>query len=356
MEFRDATSLRGLLSYSLRHPLESLCSLGPTLNEATFGLLGNSFKPEYDILSLEGKVILITGGETGIGKETILQLAKHHPARIYIAARSESKAREAIASIQIQLSSPVDIRYISLDLCSFRSIRDAMDQFQSDCDRLDILILNAGTMCNPPTKTEDGIETQLGTNYIGHFLLTNLLLPTLQRTVTRIEASGTTPDVRVVTLGSAAHVMGPASFEGLTSTSLLLAASTWKRYCASKAAIILFTAEFARRNPQILSISVHPGVVNSDLFMHAKATGFFMKYSLKVVLWFFRNVTTGALNTLWAATTNQDNLVNGAYYTPVGFHSHGASFVQDADIAQKLWDWTEAQFPTLNYTLCGCSG
>lgn len=199
-------------------------------------------------------------------------------------------------------------------------------------------------MGNPPTKTEEGFEIQLGTNHVGHFLLTKLLLPTLQKTVADICTSGATPDVRVVTLASAAHVMSPTTFEGLTSTPSLLAGSTWNRYGASKAANILFASELARRSPEILTIAVHPGVVNSELYTHAKATGSVMKHSLTAAAsFYFRTVRSGSLNTLWAASTPRDNLVNGAYYTPVGFRSDGTAFVQDADIARRLWDWTEAQ-------------
>lgn len=261
-----------------------------------------------------------------------------------MAARTESKARDATASIQAQLASPADIRFIPLDLASFKSIRAAADQFQSDSDRLDLLILNAGTMGNPPAKTEEGFEIQFGTNHVGHVLLTKLLLPTLQKTVADIRANGATPDVRVVTVASAAHVISPTTFEGMTSTDSLLASSTWHRYGASKAANIFFAAELARRNPEIASVSVHPGAVDSDLYSHAKATSSMMKHGLTAAAsYFFRNVQSGALNTLWAAGAPRENLVNGAYYTPVGFRSFGTSFVQNSDVARKLWDWTEAQ-------------
>lgn len=199
-------------------------------------------------------------------------------------------------------------------------------------------------MGNPPDKTEEGFEVQFGTNHIGHFLLTKLLLPTLKKTLADLGASGATPDVRIVTLASAAHVISPNTFEGMTSTDALLAGSTWHRYGASKAANIFFAAELARRNPDITSVSVHPGAVNSDLYGHAKAASNMMKQSLTVTAsYFFRNLQSGALNTLWAAGTKRENLVNGAYYTPVGFRSFGTSWVQQDDIARKLWDWTEAQ-------------
>lgn len=286
----------------------------------------------------------MAAGNAGIGAETVFQLAKHRPARIYLAARTASKAHQAIASIQKQLPSPVDIRHIPLDLSSFKSIHTAADKFQADSNRLDILILNAGTMGNPAVKTEDGFEIQFGTNHVGHFLLTKLLLPSLKKTIVDLQAKGMTPDVRVVTLASVAHVTSPDTLEGMTSTPSLLAGSTWVRYGASKAANILFASELARRHPELLSVAVHPGAVDSDLYSHAKSTSAVLKRALGLTAsCFFRNVSSGALNSLWAATTARENLVNGAYYTPVGYRSNGTAFVQDADVARRLWDWTEAQ-------------
>ncbi|KAJ5894920.1 hypothetical protein N7495_006611 [Penicillium taxi] len=344
MDLKDAFATTGFVTHALRHPIESFLSIGPTLNEATVGLAGSYFKPERDIGSLKGKVILVTGGNAGIGKETILQLAKHEPACIYLAARTESKAKEAIESIRAKLSTPIDIRYLPLDLSSFKSIRAAAEQFQADTNRLDLLILNAGTMGNPATKTEDGFEIQLGTNHVGHFLMTKLLLPTLQHTVMSARESGSTPDVRVVTLSSVGHVVCPTSFEEMTSTSSLLEASTWTRYGASKGANILFAAELSRRYPEIMSVAVHPGVVKTPLYDHVKYTSSYVQHTLSVVeSIFFRNVASGALNSLWAATAPLDNLSNGAYYTPVGNRSKGTAFVRRHDIAKKLWEWTEDQ-------------
>ncbi|KAJ5263318.1 Short-chain dehydrogenase/reductase SDR [Penicillium angulare] len=344
MEFRDTLAATGFLSYGLWHPFESISSVGPTLNEATFGLLGSSYRPDRDIPSLEGKVILLTGGNAGIGKETIRQLARHRPARIYLAARTGSKALTAIESIQAELSSPVDIRFLPLDLCSFKSIRAAAAEFQAQSDRLDVLILNAGTMGNPATTTEDGFEVQLGTNHVGHFLLTKLLLPTLQATVASGRVKGLTPDVRILSLSSVAHAISPVTFEEVTSTPSLLATSTWHRYGASKALNIFFSIELARRYPEILSVAVHPGAVSSNLYDHAKALGAQVKFSLSaVVALFFRKISTGAFNSLWAATTDRENLVNGAYYTSVGYRSTGTTFVQSPDMPQRIWEWTEEQ-------------
>ncbi|OQE41740.1 hypothetical protein PENCOP_c004G07172 [Penicillium coprophilum] len=344
MDLKDIMATRGFVTYGLRHPREALSSFGPTLNEATFGFLGTSFQPERDIRDLEGKVVLVTGGNAGLGKETILQLAKHRPSRIYMAARTESKARGAIESLQSQLPSPADIRFLPLNLSSFKSIRAAAEKFQSESDRLDILILNAGTMGNPPITTEEGYEIQFGTNHIGHFLLTKLLLPTLQKTAGLQRAKDEVPDVRVVTVASAAHCVGPSTFEELTSTPGLLASSTWTRYGASKSANILFASELARRYPDILSVAVHPGAVDSGLYGHTKTLNSLMKYSINAAgSMVFRSIASGALNSLWAAGTQRENIINGAYYTPVGYRSGGTATVQNEQLAHKLWDWSESQ-------------
>ncbi|PWY83452.1 short-chain dehydrogenase/reductase family protein [Aspergillus heteromorphus CBS 117.55] len=326
-----------MLLKALLRPTEFYSSLGPTVNELTFGLLGYSFKPERDIEDLSGKVILVTGGNTGLGKETILQLARHNPARIYLAARSATKAQDAITSIREQFPS-VDLRHIPLDLSSFQSIRAAAEKFTADSDRLDILILNAGIMNTPAAVTEEGFEIQFGTNHIGHFLLTKLLLPTLQKTV----ASSPASDVRVVTLSSVAHIGAP-SFEAMTSTSALLANRTFTRYSASKAANILFASELARRHPEILSVSVHPGSVVSDLWNYTSNMSTMSKYSTGVIMQFSRSIRTGAMNQLWAAGVNRGLLTNGAYYVPIGVHAADNPLAKNAGMAKRLWEWTEQQ-------------
>ncbi|RAK74716.1 putative short-chain dehydrogenase/reductase family protein [Aspergillus fijiensis CBS 313.89] len=322
---------------ALQRPSEYYHNFGPTLNELSFGLLGWSFQPQRDIVDLSGKVILVTGGNTGLGKETIVQLAQHNPSRIYLAARNESKAQDAIASIRESLPSAVDIRYLPLDLGSLKSIRAAAERFRADCDRLDTLILNAGTMNNPTKFTEAGFELHMGTNHIGHFLLTTLLLPIMQKTV------ALSPDVRVVSLSSAANAGSP-SFEVMTSSSALAETSGMVRYCASKAANILFAAELARRYPEILSVAVHPGVVASDLYEHTMQRNPVFNLGLKAIKsGFCRSLRTGALNQLWAAGAKRETLVNGAYYVPIGVHASGNPYAKDVKMGRRLWEWTEQQ-------------
>ncbi|PTU17038.1 hypothetical protein P175DRAFT_0467401 [Aspergillus ochraceoroseus IBT 24754] len=309
--FQDVIGLSSFMIHAIRHPLDFQSSVGPTLSEITSGLLGSSFEPGRDIPDLSGKVIFVTGGNTGLGRETVLQLAQHNPSRIYLGARNATKAQNAISSIQDTLPSPEDIRHIPLDLASFKSIRAAVEKFQSECDRLDILVLNAGIMGCPSSLTEDGFEIHFGTNHVGHFLLTKLLLSTLQQTVSSSE------DVRVVTLSSLANQSSP-SYDIMTSTQALMGTGWVTCYGASKAANVLFAAELARRYPKILSVSVHPGAVASDLYEQSKSSDLFSRVGIKVMANFFRSVRTGALNQIWAATVSKERLINGGYYVPIG--------------------------------------
>ncbi|OKL62219.1 hypothetical protein UA08_02886 [Talaromyces atroroseus] len=364
---QDLHAIFGVAFYGLCNPAELWTSTGPTLSELTGGLLGQSFRPERDIADLSGKTVFITGGNTGLGKETVLQLARHNPARIYLAARNEAKAVEAIRSIREELSpssstaTTVDIQYTRLDLADFSSIRQAAAQFTQDNSRLDILILNAGILAEAAVTTPQGHEIQLGTNHIGHFLLTKLLLPVLEKTANQDEEE--TADVRVITLTSLASGLTPSSLSSsssssptnneqeeeadfittISSTPRLLSLTTWQRYAISKAANILFATELARRHPSLTSVSVHPGLVASDLYNPTQATNKLASYvlplSMKVV---FRSVRSGTLNQLWAAAgARKEQIVNGAYYTPVGYRNEANRFVVDERLARRLWEWTD---------------
>lgn len=280
-------------------------------------------------------------GNGGLGKETILQLAKYKPSRIYLAARSEEKARDAIASINSELTSPVDIRAVKLDLASFKSIHAAAESFLSDCDRLDTLILNAGIMGTPPGRTEAGHEIQFGTNHIGHFLLVKLLLPILLRTAA--STSPPTPDVRVITLTSVAYQISPP-LSTMLSTSALSQQSTWGRYGASKAANMIFASELARRHPEIMSVSLHPGTIATDLFKPAEnGDNPVTRHGLALFKpLFLQGVEVGALNSIWTAIADREHLTNGAYYVPVGVPIE-KQYTTDAEMGRELWEWTEKE-------------
>ena len=228
---------------------------------------------------------------------------------------------------------------------SLPSVKSAAETVSSKSDCLDILVLNAGVMALPPGKTEAGFDNQLGTNHVGHHLLTKLLIPTLQKTA---EKSGS--DVRVVTLSSEAFNLAP-SFETVINTEKLCATSPWTRYGASKAANILFAAEVARRYPFLTSTSLHPGIIMTDLHSPSQGSNSLISIGMKFAMPFIgQDVPHGALNSLWlAAGAKKEALTSGGYYTPVGKLQPGNKWSKDQNAGSRLWDWTEAELKKVGY-------
>ncbi|KAL8763158.1 MAG: hypothetical protein Q9184_000961 [Pyrenodesmia sp. 2 TL-2023] len=308
-----------------------------------FGYGRKSFVPESDIHDQAGRVILVTGGNTGLGKETVLQLAKHRPSQIFLAARTPSKGQAAVEEIKRAVPS-TNITFLKLDLCSFKSISAATQEFTSQSPRLDILINNAGIMATPLAETKEGFELQFGTNHVGHSLLTKQLLPTLLSTAKEDGA-----DVRIVTLSSEGHNLAPSQGIVFDNTKLK-EYGPWARYGQSKLANILFTKELARRYPSITSVAVHPGVILTDLYGPHQQTSMLLRYGLKIVgPLIMADVRTGAKNQLWAATAGKSEVVSGAYYTPIGSQSGGSKLAQKSDLACELWDWTDEEISRLGY-------
>ncbi|CDR98678.1 hypothetical protein [Sporisorium scitamineum] len=160
-----------------------------------------------DIPDLTRKVALVTGGNAGVGFETVKQLARKN-AKIILAARSALKAKNAIQTIKDDYPK-VDITFQLLDLSSLKSFQNAANQVVANYDRLDILVNNAGVSTLPYEFTTDGLEIQMGTNIMGHYLLTLLLLPLLVKTAQRSEYSKSTSTVRIVHLASNVHWFTP---------------------------------------------------------------------------------------------------------------------------------------------------
>ncbi|CRG89487.1 short-chain dehydrogenase/reductase family protein, putative [Talaromyces islandicus] len=311
--------------------------IGANINPFNY-IGGVSFDPDNNIPDLNGKVFLITGGNGGLGKETILQLAKHNPAKIFMGARSGPKAEEAIDNIKKSISKDVDIEWLPMDLTSVESIKKGAGTFLSSSSRLDVLILNAGVMSLPPGETEMGHEIQFGTNHTGHFLLLKLLLPTILKT-----AEEPNSDVRVVTVSSVGHTLAP-SFETLLNQEDLKNVNTHVRYGASKAANIIFAAELSRRYPSITSVSVHPGVILTGLYSSVSQRYAFGGLGTKMVGIFGTQIPKGAHNQLWAAAgARKEELANGNYYVPVGNHKINNKFAKDETMGRRLWEWSEAE-------------
>ncbi|KAK0254038.1 hypothetical protein LTR91_010493 [Friedmanniomyces endolithicus] len=302
---------------------------------------GRSFDPSKDIPTLAGKVVLVTGGNAGLGKETVLQLAKHEPKEIFLAARTRSKAEAAIAEIKVAIPK-VNITFLELELSSFASVKQAAKDFQARSDRLDILINNAGVAALSYSTTKDGFEIQFGTNHMGHALLTQLLLPTLLETAELPDA-----DVRVINVSSKGHMFAPPS--GIVyEQAALEKLEPLGRYGHSKLANILHARELQRRHPSITATAVHPGVIITDIYETYSKTSLAMRYLAPVVkavasygiLPDVYDVAGGALTQLWAATASREKVRSNYYWTPVGVKNAGTKFAQDADLAAQLWEWT----------------
>ena len=295
--------------------------------------------------------MLLPPGNVGLGKETILQLAHHDLARIYLAARTESRALEAIQDIRVAVPNCPPIEFVQCDLTSLPSVQNAAQQFARKEKRLDILILNAGIMATPPGTTEQGYEIQFGTNHMGHALLTKLLMPTL---LTTADLPGS--DVRVISLSSLGHAMGPV-LKGIDFDQLktnMASSFTLTRYGQSKLANILFIKELAKLYPKITAISVHPGFVNTDLYQ-SMAKWSYMSNAIGLARHrVYSTVQEGAKNQLWACvarkgTEAKGEVKSGEYYTPVGVEGQGGRFTKDLELVQRLWIWTEAELE--DYTL-----
>jgi NAD(P)-dependent dehydrogenase (short-subunit alcohol dehydrogenase family) len=287
-------------------------------------------------------VCLRSAGSNGLGAESVLQLSKHNPAKIYLGARDESRAQQAIASIK-SFVPDAKIEFLPLDLASLKSVKQAADAFTTSSNRLDVLMNNAGIMACPAGLTKEGYEIQFGTNHLGHALLTKLLLPILEKT------AETQNDVRIVNLSSSAHTWAPRG--GLVlkdATTDMKRYSTWSRYGQSKLANIYYTRELARRYPSIKSVAIHPGSVGTGLISGPVA-------SYPYVGWLLRrlhpivtvSVQEGALNQLWA--TVSPDVRSGHFYYPVAKDFSGSEQVRDDAKALNLWEWTEAELKKQGY-------
>lgn len=210
-----------------------------------------------DIPDQSGKLILITGANSGVGYESALALARKG-ARVLMACRSIEKGNEAKQAILKQVPN-AQIEVMPLNLGNLKSIQDFAQKFTATHSQLDVLMNNAGIMSLPYGTTADGFEQQLGTNHLGHFALTGHLLPTLIAT----------PNSRVVTVSSSAYMTGQMHFDDLQSQQHY---SRWGAYEQSKLANILFTLELQRKleavHSQTISVAAHPGHAVTNLQSH----------------------------------------------------------------------------------------
>jgi NAD(P)-dependent dehydrogenase (short-subunit alcohol dehydrogenase family) len=276
-----------------------------------------------------GKIVIVTGANSGIGYEAARALARKG-ANVIMACRSLEKGEAAVAQIRREnLQGDVILR--QLDLADLSSVRNFADEFLAEYKQLNILINNAGVMAIPYRKTKDGFEMQFGTNHLGHFALTGLLFELLKNT----------PNSRVVTVSSYAHIVGKINFDDLNSEKSY---QKWLAYGQSKLANLLFAYELQRRsakngdNP--ISIAVHPGYAATNLQNSSSFFSFtnnFMAQSQEM----------GALPTLYAATNPE--IEGGEFIGPDGFlaqrgyphKARSSARSYDPETAQRLWQVSE---------------
>ena len=302
---------------------------------------GTTFDPDRDIPDLHEKVCLVTGGNSGLGEATIKALAKHHPKKLYLAARSRTKAEDALQRIKAssEVAASANIEILDLDLASLKSVKMAAARINTEVDRLDILQLNGGIAMIPPDTTKDGYEIQFGTNYLGHALLTHLLMPKLLATAAMPGA-----DVRVVCMSSVGHhstVNEGICFEKLKTN--MGAEGGRKLYGQAMVAKCLFAYELAKRYPEITSSSLHPGTVKTAVWGGDKDLIWLVRKMLIDPFVALTGVSEdeGAKTQLWCSFSQ--DVKSGYYYEPVGKGGKESKFARDDVLSRRLWDWTEKE-------------
>jgi NAD(P)-dependent dehydrogenase (short-subunit alcohol dehydrogenase family) len=286
-----------------------------------------------DIPDQRGRVAVITGANTGLGYETAAALADHG-AHVVLAVRNLDKGKDAAARITAQ-SPHADVALQELDLTSLESVRAAADQLRSEHDRIDLLINNAGVMWTPKSTTKDGFELQFGTNHLGHFAFTGLLLDRL------LPVGGS----RVVTVSSMGHrIRADIHFDDLQ----------WERgysrvgaYGQAKLANLLFTYELQRRlapRGTTIAVAAHPGGSRTELTRNLPALVERLAFLIEPL---FQGADMGALPTLRAAT--DPGVLGGQYYGPDGFGEQrgypkvvaSSAKSHDVDVQRRLWAVSE---------------
>ena len=288
-----------------------------------------------DVPDQTGRVAVVTGANAGLGLETAAVLAERG-ARVVVAVRDLGKGETAVGEIERRTPN-ADVALQQLDLYSLASVRTAADELRAAYPRIDLLINNAGVMYPPKQTTADGFELQFGTNHLGHFALTGLLLDHLLQ----VEGS------RVVTVASIAHnIQAGIHFDDLQ----------WERsynrvaaYGQSKLANLMFTYELQRRlaatQTPTVAVAAHPGISNTELMRHIPGSGLPGFSALAGLV--TNSPAVGALATLRAAT---DPAVRGGqYYGPSGFRELVGHPVlvqsnrqsHDTDVQQRLWSVSE---------------
>ncbi|XP_041772169.1 retinol dehydrogenase 12-like [Anopheles merus] len=284
---------------------------------------GGQFKNKD--IRLDAKVVIITGANAGIGKEAAIECAKRG-ARVYMGCRDPARMEKARQEI-LDKSGSQNVFGLELDLASFESIRSFVKTFLSMERRLHVLINNAGVMACPKAYTKEGFEMHFGTNHLGHFLLTNLLLDVLKRSAPS----------RVVTVSSLGHKWGRINKDDINAEKDY---REWDAYMQSKLCNILFSRHLAKRlrGTGVNTYALHPGTINTELTRHLNPC---FRTMAKPIFWvFFKSPKSGAQTTLYCAMEPTIASHTGLYYSDCKL-KEPEPHAQDDAMAEWLWNLSE---------------
>ena len=316
---------------------------------ATFG--ANTTTDEVlDGIDLTGRVVLITGGSSGLGQETARALAVHG-AQVVLTARDVPKGEAVAAEIRRTTGNP-KVSVEALELGSLASVRDFAQRFLAQHERLHVLVNNAGVMACPFGTTADGFEQQYGTNHLGHFLLTGLLLPVLRRGA----------PARIVSVSSRGHHMSPVVFEDIHFVRR--AYHKWLSYGQAKTANVLFAVGLERRlgSHGVHALALHPGAIMTELGRHLvpEDIAFLQGRGGSGGLQ-FKTVEAGAATSVFAASAPELEGRGGIYledcHVAVVNDADDArdgvkSYAIDPANAERLWELSEAAVGELFAVAC----
>ncbi len=290
-----------------------------------------------DGIGLSGSIAIVTGATTGLGRETARTLASAG-AHVVVCGRTAEKCEESIAAIRESVPT-ASLEYQCFDLGDLATVRAGADELLSRHSRIDLLINNAGVMFTPEGRTADGFETQFGTNHLGHFVLTNRLMPALRAAAPS----------RVVNLSSAGHGFSDVLWDDPNFESHPY--DKFDAYGQSKTANILFAVELDRRNSEagVRANAVHPGMIMTDLARHM-VDGDMEEMGARAAkraaeghgggLPEFKTLEQGAATSVFAGVSPKLEGVGGHYLDNADFGTP-ADYAVDADAAAKLWTLSE---------------
>jgi len=278
---------------------------------------------------MKNKIILITGANRGIGRETARALAKKS-AIIIMACRHLEEAESVGKMIQTESKNP-NIQVMKLDLASLKSVRNFAQEFKARYQKLDVLINNAGVFSMQREETEEGFELTMGVNHLGHFLLTHELLPLLKKT----------PEARIINLSSNAHSSADLDLDDLHFKRRKY--SGFKAYGSSRLATILFTQELAERlkEKNITVNSLHPGHVNTKMWdLWGPERKWYQSLLDGMIKLFLISAEEGAQTSIYLASSGEVKGITGKYFIKKRIKA-AAKKCSDIKLQKELWQLSE---------------